>query len=346
MSLSEREKIILGAIIDNYLNSGETIGSRTLVKKYALDVSSATVRNAMSDLEDMGYITKTHSSSGRVPTDIGYRFYLDELLSIREISKKEKEKIELAYERRMTELDGILEYTSRLLSKLTSYAGIALELNKNEEKVKKIQLVHINNYSMMCVVVLENSNVKTRKIHLEIPFTEEDVFKLQVEINKLLVDSKNKFSYLEIELTLRKILESKLNKVLDDENEKYEEEGFFIKGTENILATLENRPGELVNAIKVLDKHKDLKVIFEKFVLDGAYEEGKVNIIFGDELNAPALEDFSFVFSLYNMGGSVGVLGVLGPKRMEYSKTVSLIKHVTGEVNKLMNNFDKIKGEN
>ena len=93
MTLNDREKQILGAIIDYYLDSGETIGSRTLVKKYDLDISSATVRNAMADLEDMGYIMKTHTSSGRVPTDIGYKFYLNELLKIREITKNEKEKI-------------------------------------------------------------------------------------------------------------------------------------------------------------------------------------------------------------------------------------------------------------
>lgn len=345
MSLNEREKIILGAIIDNYLLSGETIGSRTLVKKYSLEVSSATVRNAMADLEDMGYITKTHSSSGRVPTDIGYRFYLDELLKIRDISKKEKEKIELAYERRMTELDGILDHTSKLLSKLTSYAGIAVEFNKNEEKVKKVQLVHINNYSFMAVVVLQNSSVKTRKIHLEASVNEEDLYKIQVELNRLIQDSENPYSYMEVEAVLRQVLEEKLHRSLEEDGDFEDETGFFIKGTENILATLENRPGELVNALKVFDKHKDLRNMFESFVEQGTYEEGKVHVIFGEELNIPALEEFSFVFSKYNVGGAVGILGVLGPKRMEYSKTVSLIKYVAEEVNRLINNFDLIKGE-
>lgn len=343
MDLNEREKLILGAIIDNYLHSGETIGSRTLVKRYELEISSATVRNAMADLEDMGYIMKTHTSSGRVPTDIGYRFYLDELLKIREISKKEREKIELAYERKMTELDGILDHTSRLLSKLTSYAGIVVEPNQKEEKVKKIQLVHINNYSFMCVTVLENSCVKTRKIHLDVTLSEDEVFNLQKEINNLIKESNNSYSSMEIEALLKKALESKLHESLEEETDEEETSGLFIRGTENILATLENKPGELVNALKVFDKHKDLRVIFENFVMKGTYEEGKVHIIFGDELNIPALEEFSFVFSVYNVGNSPGILGVLGPKRMEYSKTVSLIKYVTNEVNKLINNFNSIR---
>ncbi len=340
MSLTEREKQILGAIIDNYLHSGDTIGSRTLVKRYSLDISSATVRNAMADLEEMGYIAKTHTSSGRVPTDIGYRFYLDELIKIREISKKEKEKIELAYEKKMTELEGILDHTSRLLSKLTSYAGIVIEPNQKEEKVKKVQLVHINNYSLMCVTVLENSNVKTRKMHLDIALSEEDVHTLQKEINNLIKESKNTYSTLEVEQILKKGLEKKLHKLFEEEEYDEDEGGLFIRGTENILATLENRPSELVSALKVFDKHKDLKMIFENFAMQGDYEEGKVHVIFGDELNVPALEEFSFVFSVYNVGGAPGILGVLGPKRMEYSKTVSLIKHVASEVNRLINNFN------
>ena len=184
MTLNDREKQILGAIIDYYLDSGETIGSRTLVKKYDLDISSATVRNAMADLEDMGYIMKTHTSSGRVPTDIGYKFYLNELLKIREITKNEKEKIELAYERKMNELDGILEHTSRLLSKLTSYTSIVFEPTTDFEKVKKVQLVHVNNYSVMCVIVLDNSGVKTRKLHLDASINEEELFVIQKEITK------------------------------------------------------------------------------------------------------------------------------------------------------------------
>lgn len=343
MILNDREKQILGAIIDYYLDSGETIGSRTLVKKYALDISSATVRNAMADLEDMGYIMKTHTSSGRVPTDIGYKFYLNELLKIRELTKNEREKIEMAYERKVNELEGVLEYTSKLLSKLTSYTSIVVEPNKTEERVRKVQLVHINNYALMCVTVLENSSVKTRKLHLDFPLNEDEVHDIQKEITKRINENNHLLTINEIENMFKELI------MKNDEKMEVQEDnansGLFIRGTENIFSTFENRPKELMQAVKFFDKHRDLKIMFENAVKEREYEVGKVHILFGDELNIPTLEDFSFVFSVYYMGGSKGIIGVLGPKRMEYAKTVGLIRHVTDEVSRIIKNIEETKGE-
>lgn len=342
MSLNDREKQILGAIIDYYLDSGETIGSRTLVKRYDLDISSATVRNAMADLEDMGYITKTHTSSGRVPTDVGYKFYLNELLKIRELTKNEREKIELAYERKINELEGILEHTSKLLSKLTSYTSIIVELNKDVERVKKVQLVHINNYSIMCVTVLDNSTVKTRKLHLDMPIDEKELLDIQRELVRRISENKS-MSMSDLELHFRELIYKGKEDFEMDEDEG--NSGLFIKGTENILSTFENKPQELMQAVKIFDRHKDLKRMFEQVVKERDYETGKVHILFGDELNIPTLENFSFVFSVYYMGDSKGIIGVLGPKRMEYAKTVGLIKYVTDEVNKIIQNIENSRGE-
>lgn len=342
MTLTDREKQILGAIIDYYLDSGETIGSRTLVKRYDLNISSATVRNAMADLEDMGYITKTHTSSGRVPTDIGYKFYLNELLKIRELTKNEKEKIELAYERKMNELDGILEHTSKLLSKLTSYTSIVFEPSTEFEKVKKIQFVHVNNYLIMCVIVLDNSTVKTKKMHLDLQITEEELMEIQRQISRHLRENENPISSNELEKLFKEYIFKGTEDYLDEEDAN---SGLFIRGTENILSTFENKPLELIQAVKIFDKHKDLKKMFEKAVKERNYETGKVHILFGDELNIPILENFSFVFSVYNFNGSQGILGVLGPKRMEYAKTVGLIKYVTDEVNKIVQKIQDSRGD-
>lgn len=343
MSLNDREKQILGAIIDYYLDSGETIGSRTLVKRYGLDISSATVRNAMADLEDMGYIMKTHTSSGRVPTDVGYKFYLNELLKIREITKNEREKIELAYERKVNEFEGILEHTSRLLTKLTSYTSIVVEINKDVERIKKVQLVHINNYSLMCVTVLDNSAVKTRKLHLDIPIGEDELFEIQKDLNNRIMESKHTMSPADLENIIKELI-YKGSEDFDVEEEEGNS-GLFIGGTENILSTFENRPLELMQAVKIFDRHKDLKAMFENVVKERDYETGKVHVLFGDEINIPTLENFSFVFSVYYMGDNKGIIGVLGPKRMEYAKTVGLIKYVTEEVNKIIQNIENARGE-
>ena len=115
MSISDREKLVLNAIVDYYLTVGDTIGSRTLVKKYGIELSSATIRNVMADLEDMGFIEKTHTSSGRIPTDMGYKYYLTELLKIERITQEEIENINNVYNRRIDELENVLKKTSNLL---------------------------------------------------------------------------------------------------------------------------------------------------------------------------------------------------------------------------------------
>ena len=186
MSITEREKLVLNAIVNYYLNFGDTIGSRTLVKKYGIDLSSATIRNVMADLEDMGFIAKTHTSSGRIPTDKGYKYYLDELLKIEKLTKQEKENIELSYENRVNELDMLLQHTSSLLSKLTTYAGIAMEPAVIIEKVKKVELVHIDDYMIISIIVLENRAVKTKKVILTNPITKDELAELTEEINERL----------------------------------------------------------------------------------------------------------------------------------------------------------------
>ena len=168
----------------------------------------------------------------------------------------------------------------------------------------------------MCVVVLENSAVKTRKLHLDIPIDEEELVEIQKELNKRIKDKA--MSSTELELIIKELI-YRGNEDYEVEDEE-ENNGFFIRGTENILSTFENRPQELMQAVKIFDRHKDLKRMFEQIVKERDYEAGKVHVVFGDELNIPTLENFSFVFSVYYMGESKGIIGVLGPKRMEYAK--------------------------
>jgi len=183
MRISEREKLVLNAIVDYYLTVGDTIGSRTLVKKYGIELSSATIRNVMADLEDMGFIEKTHTSSGRIPTDMGYKYYLTELLKVEKITQEEIENISNVYNRRVDELENILKKTSTLLSKLTNYAGIAVEPKPDNKKVSRVELVYIDEYLIMAIIVMDDRRVKTKNIHLPYPITKEEVEKKADELN-------------------------------------------------------------------------------------------------------------------------------------------------------------------
>lgn len=335
MSITEREKLVLNAIVNYYLTFGDTIGSRTLVKKYGIDLSSATIRNVMADLEDMGYIAKTHTSSGRIPTDKGYKYYLEELLKIEKITQQEKENIELVYENRVNELDMLLQQTSSLLSRLTTYAGIAMEPSGIVEKVKRVELIYVDNYMIMAVIIFENRVVKTRKILLTTPVFREELDAIAQEINEMIKD--RNVSLQEIE---RYILKKK--KLIPKAAESYEEDGkLFINNVPSIFK--DKHVSEISDALELFHHRDDIKGVFEQIINSRNTPSGIVNVILGDELGVKGLEDFSFVYSTYNIGDSKGIIGVIGPKRMAYSKTMGLIKYVTQEVTKVINDNKKIE---
>lgn len=329
MSITEREKLVLNAIVNYYLNFGDTIGSRTLVKKYGIDLSSATIRNVMADLEDMGFIAKTHTSSGRIPTDKGYKYYLEELLKVEKLTKQERENIELAYENRVNELDMLLQQTSSLLSKLTTYAGIAMEPALIVERVKKVELVHIDDYMIISIIVLENRAIKTKKIMLKTPISKDELEELAKEINERL----------KIEDLTQVDIENYIigkKKIIPGVSEHYEDDGkLFINNVPSIFR--DKHVNEVSEALELFHHRRDIRGIFEHIISTKKPTNGRVEVVFGDELGIKGLEDYSFVYSTYNIGDSQGVIGVIGPKRMAYSKTMGLIKYVTQEVNKAIN---------
>ena len=329
MSITDREKLVLNAIVNYYLNFGDTIGSRTLVKKYGIELSSATIRNVMADLEDMGFIAKTHTSSGRIPTDKGYKYYLDELLKVEKLTKQERENIELAYENRVNELDMLLQQTSSLLSKLTTYAGIAMEPAVMLERVKKIELVHIDDYMVVAIIVLENRSVKTKKLMLTTPISKKELEELSNEINERL--KVEDLTQMDVE---NYVIGKK--KLVPRVAEHYEDESkLFINNVPSIFR--DKHVNEVSEALELFNQRKDIRGIFEHIISTRNTTNGQVEVVFGDELGVKGLEDYSFVYSTYNIGDSQGVIGVIGPKRMAYSKTMGFIKYVTQEVNKAIN---------
>lgn len=335
--MNDREKTILGAVVDYYITNGESVGSRTITKRYDINLSSATIRNVMADLEETGYIEKTHTSSGRIPTNKGYKFYLETLLEIKKLSEDEITKINIAYEKRVGELEDVLEKTSMLLSKMTNYASLAIELNYKSEKLKRLELIYINSYSIMAVIILENDSVRTKKINLEYVIDEKEL----ENISKNLNDKFKGFKLGEILPKLEKII----NKRRDDTFEGVVKEcfgeiegGFYLEGATNMINILENEKSkEVANIVKFLDDKKDIRNFFEEIVKKENYEEGKVNVIVGEDLGIEGLEDLSFIFSVYNLDDAKGVVGIIGPKRMEYSKNLGLVNYVTEEVNKAIN---------
>ncbi|MGL4402893.1 MAG: heat-inducible transcriptional repressor HrcA [Fusobacteriaceae bacterium] len=337
--MNEREKLVLNAIVNYYLTFGDTIGSRALVKRYGIDFSSATIRNVMVDLEEGGYIAKTHASSGRIPTDKGYRYYLNELLEIEKISIDQKKRIKTAYEKKIEELDVFLQETSNLLSRLTNYAGLVIEPDHDKEKIKKIELVHIEDDLLMAVIVMENKAIRTKKIHLEEKITRDEVQELTKDINERLM--KNEFSENELKNLLEKTEEHgrylEIEAAIEKELSQNIEGKLFINTDINIQGDSEDN----AKVMQFFHQNRDIKSIFEELVHTKDKNYGSVNVLFGDELNIKGLENYSFVYSAYKLGNSEGIVGVIGPKRMAYSKTIGLVEYVADKVNKVIEKIDK-----
>ncbi|MGL5049151.1 MAG: heat-inducible transcriptional repressor HrcA [Fusobacteriaceae bacterium] len=332
--MNEREKLVLNAIIDYYLTFGETIGSRALVKRYGIDFSSATIRNVMADLEDLGFIAKTHVSSGRIPTDKGYRYYLDKILEIEKLTKLEKDNIQDMYQKKMGELDSVLEKTSALLSQMTNYAGLVIEPDHHREKIRKIELVHIDDYMVMAVIVMENKAIRTKKIHLREKITRDEVIALTEEINEKF--SNGDYSKEDLESLMGQSSEDKfaeVEKTIEQEIYQDIEGKMFLKNSSSILAS----SGEsALEVMQFFNNDETVKTLFEDLLETKDKNYGKVNVIFGEELNIKGMENYSFVYSLYKVGDAEGVIGVIGPKRMSYSKTIGLVDYVSKEVNKVI----------
>lgn len=328
--MNDREQLILNAIIKHYLEFGESVGSRTLEKKYDIGVSSATIRNTMADLEDKGLIVKIHTSSGRIPTSEAYKLYIDELVKIRDVSTEAKAKIFEAYNKKMNQIDMIFEETTRLLSVMTEYAAVVLEPSIRQEGVKKVKLVHISDNNILAVVVMDSHLTKNLNIYLENPISEEEVENVNIYLNEKIKSSPRIF-------TLSDLKEFFVNTELF-ESDDFQDDGekIFFEGGSKLL---ENNISDIVKVIdrmKFFNNPKGMKQIFSQFLRTEEYKDGEVNIIFGEDLDIAGLEDFSFVFSVYTMGDSKGIMGVIGPKRMEYSKTVGLVEYVSEEVQQIL----------
>ena len=328
--MNDREQLILNAIIKHYLEFGESVGSRTLEKKYDIGVSSATIRNTMADLEDKGLIVKIHTSSGRIPTSEAYKLYIDKLVKIRDVSTEAKAKIFEAYNKKMNQIDMIFEETTRLLSVMTEYAAVVLEPSIRQEGVKKVKLVHISDTNILAVVVMDSHLTKNLNIYLENPISEEEVENVNIYLNEKIKSSSRIF-------TLSDLKEFFVNTELF-ESDDFQDDGekIFFEGGSKLL---ENNISDIVKVIdrmKFFNNPKGMKQIFSQFLRTEEYKDGEVNIIFGEDLDIAGLEDFSFVFSVYTMGDSKGIMGVIGPKRMEYSKTVGLVEYVSEEVQQIL----------
>lgn len=344
MELDERKKKILKAVIANYLETGEPVGSRTISKYTDLNLSSATIRNEMADLEELGYIVSPHTSAGRVPTDKGYRFYVDNLME----EKEEIEEVKSSLLERVDRMELMLKQVAKVLAYNTNYATMVTAPNYRKT-VKFIQLSQVDLDNLLAVIVVEGNIIKNQMIRVNVPLDNEDVLKFNILLNTFLQGAALEDINLEMIQAMKKqageyevILDQIFQGIVEAIHEANELE-IYTSGATNILKYPEL--GDISKTSELLETFEDkneLTHLLEKTVnTDG--DEG-IQVYIGDETPVQNMKDCSLVTATYKMPeGATGTIGIIGPKRMDYKKVVSTLKNLTIELDDI---FKKGKGEN
>lgn len=331
--LDKRKKKILQAVIDEYINTAEPVSSGALVKKYGLDYSSATVRNELAELENFGYLDKPHTSAGRVPSEKGYRFYVDELLNDQDISIEEIKYIQSKLSTKVNEIEELTKITSSTISEITHYTTFAIGPKVNMQIIEEIKFVLLGSRMLMVVIVTDNGLVKETIIKYD-----KDITASQVETLNNLFNSKlkgkplNKIDkpmeeYILSEITysvdvIKPIIEQ-INKVIDEENKIY------LEGANKAFDLPEFKSLEIAkNFVNILDT-KDLVL---DMLNSGIAKD--INVYIGEENDNEQLKDFSVVTFKHSVGDKdLGTIGIIGPKRMDYSKVISVMKYISKKMN-------------
>ncbi len=336
MDLDERKMKILQAIIRTYLETGEPVGSRTISKYTDLNLSSATIRNEMADLEELGYILQPHTSAGRIPSDKGYRIYVDEMMREREESLNNREKkldeMQNILLEKVDRVETLLQNVTRAVADNTKYAAMISTPHMHDNRLKFIQLSSVEGEKILCVMVLEGNIVKNKILKVEGQLDNETILKLNILLNSTLngLTLEQIHMGLVAKLTGQAGEQSELIKaVLDAVVEAIspeEDMRIYTSGATNILKYPELNDSERASLlIGALEE----KQMLTNFLTNGDEENKGIQIYIGDETLVQSMKDCSVVTATYELeDGLKGTIGVIGPKRMDYEKVVETLRSV------------------
>lgn len=341
MQLDERKWKILQAIIKTYLETGDPVGSRTISKYADLNLSSATIRNEMADLEELGYIIQPHTSAGRIPSDQGYRLYVNHLMEEKEQEVTEMKQLMI---RRQDRMEMVLKRVAQFLAANTNYASMITGPQFNRTRLKFIQLSGVSEDQLLAVVVTEGNVVKNKMIHMEHGLDNDTILKLNILLNTSL----NGLTMEEINLTTISRLKEEagihsqvVNSVLDAVAEaiqmKDEEMEIYTSGATNIFKYPELAGSEQASSlISTFEEKKQLADLMTTVMSDE--QNNGIQVYIGNETPVQSMKDCSVVTATYELGGGMkGTIGIVGPKRMDYDKVVRTLKTLTTQLDDIFN---------
>ncbi len=344
--LSERDLNVFRVIMEEYIRVAEPVGSRKIAKEFGL--SAATIRNIMADLEDHGLLEQPHISAGRIPTDAGYRFYVDNFISIDEpatlLNQESQRKIQKSLDER-NEIERVMLQASQLLSRLTNYTGLVIAPRFTNLIYRRIQFIRVKEYRVLAVFVAENGLIQNKYLVTEQDYDQDFLDKITRLLNERFADK----SLVEIRKDIASIWEEdrrkydllldsavRLGEMAINRNLLEKADKVYIEGTFNILDLPE---------FKDLSKLRELFRTFTERtamirLLDRCMEEDGVSVAIGTETDIPEISDMSVVAAKYTVNENVaGGLGVIGPKRMHYKEVVSLVSYMATVLGLLLQNW-------
>jgi heat-inducible transcriptional repressor len=342
-NLTDRERRVLQAIIMDYIQTAEPVGSRIVSKKYRIGLSPATIRNVMADLEEMGFLTQPHTSAGRVPTDRAFRFYVDSILEMRKLTRLEKDRIENSLKDEKQDLGEIMKRASSLLSLLSRQAGVVLAPRFASNIFKQIEFIRMREKKILVIIVSQAGQVQNKVIEADEEMGQEELDRFSRYLSEFmsglsLAEAKRKIME---EIKKEKVLFDKLmyralqlsKKALEDE----EEGNLYIEGKTNIIRSPEFADLEKMRVLLLAfeDKTKIVKLLDKALLAQG------IQIFIGAENEFHEMVNCSLVAAPYTRENfTLGTLGVIGPTRMDYSKIIPVVDYTAQILGKILERRD------
>lgn len=328
--LGNRQKDILRYIIEEYIKTARPVGSKSLCKK--LKCSSATIRNDMADLEDAGYLEKTHISSGRIPSELGYRYYVNNLMEPKKISGEDMLKLQTIFSNNELDINDAISKSLEIISDITNYTAVILGRESLENKLKKVEVIPVNNLELVAIVVTDKGHVENKKIIFEEDIDLNEIAKITELLNKMLVGTPIDDVPSKLEFEIKPIIRNYVKNYEVVYNAFYSafsnftsEQNVKFSGKTNILKQPE---------FNTVDDVKNIISKFESKDMVSKIEETKdeVKVYIGSESEFD--DNVTIVKTKYKAGGKEGTLAVIGPKRMEYDRVVNMLEYIKENIEK------------
>lgn len=358
----DRKEKILNWVIYNYVSTGRPVSSDLIAEEGRFNVSSATIRNILKELETEGYLVQPHTSGGRVPSDKGYRAYVDNVMRMQRMAAGEKERLEREYDSRVEQLDGFLKHTSRMLSDMSQWAGFVMSADLDLDSIKRLDLLAMGPHSVLSMLFAHSGLIKHAAFQLEHPADKPAVKALSSRLNKRVKDMPiSDLPQVLFKEFLAKEKDKGLAELLKKLIEYFKglarsEDALYLEGLSRIFSNLEGGSVEdMRNIARLLEEKERFSGLLRERLRDSSLktraigEPGKrhiVDVTIGSENSIKEFKNFSLVSSSYCMNDkAVGLVGILGYKRMEYPRMISLVDTVSTMMEDMLGEWEKIDFE-